>query len=84
MDYQNTNYVKMTVNILYKNDIIFPYETWANEFSDFNINGYTCFNYYRKFKNKNSKKCSGGTVLYVKDSVSKGIKVVQNHYDTII
>lgn len=59
---------------LYQNDIIFLYESWANEHSDFDVNGYTCYNIFRKFQSKNAKRGSGDIVLYGKDTISKGCK----------
>ena len=52
--------------------------------SDVNINGYKCFNFYRKFQNRRANRCSGGIVIYVKDIISDGIKIVRNHFDSVI
>ena len=40
--------------------------------------------YIASFKTKRSKRCHGGVVIYVKDSVSKGVIIIQIHYDTIV
>lgn len=65
-------------------DIIFLYESWANEHTKININGYTCLNCFRKFQHKRSKRCSGGIVVYIKESLQKGISVVKTYHDAII
>ena len=38
----------------------------------------------RKFQHRNAKRASGGTVLYYKDHLSKGISIVKNQSDTLI
>ena len=60
------------------------YESWTQKKSDIDINGYKCFNLYRKFQNRRANRCSGGIVLYIRDSISDGVKLVRNHYDSII
>lgn len=72
------------VNKLCENDIIILYETWTNEHSDIEIDGYKSYNMYRKFQNRRARRCSGGIVIYIKDELFKGVKIVLNHYDTII
>jgi hypothetical protein len=70
--------------LISKNDIIFLYESWTNKDSDIELSNYVSYNFYRKFQNRNAKRCSGGTVLYFKESLKPGIEVVRTHYDTII
>ena len=65
-------------------DIIFVYESWTNEHSIIDVQGFRCHNLYRKFQNKCSKICHGGVVIYVKDSISKGVRIIKIHYDTIV
>ena len=60
------------------------YESWTQTKSDININGYKSFNFYRKFQNRRANRCSGGIVLYIKDCISDGIKIVRNHFDSVI
>ena len=60
------------------------YESWTQKKSDIDINGYKCFNLYRNFQNRRANSCSGGIVLYIRDSISDGVKLVRNHYDSII
>ena len=62
------------------------YESWTNEHSNIDVQGFRCYNLYRKFQNKHSKRCHGGVVIYVKDimCISKGVRIILNHYDTIV
>ena len=60
------------------------YEPWTQKKSDIDINGYKCFNFYRKFQNRRANRCNGINVLYIKDCISDGVKLVKNHYDSII
>ena len=53
------------------------YESWTHNKSDINLNGYESFNFYRRFQNRRANWCSGGIVLYLKDSISDGIKVIK-------
>ena len=52
--------------------------------SDITTNGYKSFNFYRKFQNRRSNRYSGGIVLHIKDCSSDGIKIVRNHFDSVI
>ena len=81
-----TNKLKDTDFLSYicKYDINFLYESWTQKKSDIDINGYKCFNLYRKFQNRRANSYSGGIVLYIRDSISDGVKLVRNHYDCII
>jgi len=60
------------------------YESWGGKCSNFDIDGFKCFNFYRKFQNRRAKRNSGGIVLYIRNSLCKGVSVVRNHFDTII
>ena len=57
-------------------DIIFVHESWTNEHSNIDAQGFRCYNLYRKFQNKRSKTGHGGVVMYVKDSISKGVRII--------
>ena len=50
----------------------------------FNIEGYTNFNYYRKFIKKKACRCSGGVVLFIRNTISCGVSIVKNHLDSVI
>ena len=63
---------------------MFLYETWTQSKSDINIDGYRCVHFYRKFQNRRANRCSVGIAVYVKDCILDGIKIVRNHYDSVI
>ena len=72
------------VDILTKHDIIFLSESWTNDRSNIELNGYVSHNFYRKFQHKNARRNSGGIVLLYKKSLEPGIKIVRNNHDTLI
>lgn len=72
------------MNKISKYDIIYLYESWGNKNSNYEISGYHCYNLYRKFQNRRAKRNSGGVVIYVRNSIHKGVKLVRNHHDTIV
>lgn len=41
-------------------------------------------NFYRKFQQRNAKRCSGGVAVYFKSELKSGIEIVRSHFDTII
>jgi len=72
------------INILSAFNICFLFESWTNVSSDVTVKGYQSFIFFRKFKHRNARRCSGGIVIYVKDHLKNGIEILRNHYDTII
>jgi hypothetical protein len=42
------------------------------------------FNFFRKFQHRKARRNSGGIVVYIREELADGIKIVKNHYDTII
>ena len=62
----------------------FLYETWANAQTDINIDGYKCYNFYRKIQNRRARRCSGGVAFLVKETLCRGISIVVKGHDTII
>lgn len=71
-------------NLIENYDVIFLLETWTNQDSIVDFDGYKSHNFYRKFQHKKARRCSGGIVLYCRESIAKDITVVRNHFDTII
>ena len=65
-------------------DIISLYESWANEHTAYNLDGYTCHNFYRKFQHRRARRRSGGVALLIRDSINCGIDVIYSSFDTII
>ena len=68
-------------NILRENDIVYLLESWTSSNSDIE---YVKHNFYRKFRHRNTRRNSGGIVLYYKAGLKDGITIVRNNYDTII
>ena len=68
-----------------KYDIICLYETWTSKTSKIDLIGYNKPNHsYRRFQNKRAKRASGGLVVYIRDSIRKGVKLMKNDIDSII
>ena len=76
---QNTDFI----NTICKNDIIFLYEIWTSKNSSLQINGFECYNFYRRYQSRRANRSSGGVVLYIRNSIAKGIEIVKNHHDSI-
>ena len=72
------------IEYLNKYDIIFMYESWLGKNDSFELNGYTTYNFYRKFQNRRANRRSGGVIVYIRNEIKEGIQVVKNQYDTII
>ena len=72
------------VKLIVKHDIIFLLETWANSNSSVNLSGYVAHNFNRKYQHKRARRCSGGILLYYKEDLKEGIKIIKNDYNTII
>ena len=60
---------------VFKYDCIMLCETWTNEFSDIDVQGYVRISKTRKLKKK-AKRSSGGLEVYIKDHLFKGISVL--------
>ena len=54
-----------------ENDCVLFTESWGNEFTDFHVQGLTHFVLNRTEYKLNSKRSSGGIVLYLRDSLIK-------------
>ena len=50
-------------------------ETWTNEFSDIDVQGYVRISKTRKLKKK-AKRSSGGLEIYIKENLIKGVSVL--------
>ena len=68
-----------------KYDIICLSETWTNSKSNIHLNNYSKpIHSYRRFQNRRAMRPSGGIIIYIKDSIRKGITVVRNNIDCIV
>lgn len=52
--------------------------------SNVSIEGYRCYNLYRKFKHKRARRNSGGMSIYVRECLNQGVSIVKNNFDTIV
>ena len=75
---QNTDFI----NTLCKIDILSVYETWTSKDFSLQINGFECYNVYRRYQNRRAKRSSGGVVLYIRNSIAKGIDIVKKNIMT--
>lgn len=77
----NSDFVKFITQY----DIICLYETWTNKSSEIDINGYSKpFHSYRRYQHRRAKRASGGIIIYVKNELRDGVKLVKNDLDTLI
>ena len=66
-------------------EIIVLYETFTTKKSKIELSGYSKpIHSYRRFRNRRAKRASGGVIIYIKDELRKGIKLVKNDVDSII
>ena len=72
------------IEILLQNDIVILSESWTEEYFDYELPNFVSFNFHRKFKSKKARRNSGGIVVYVRDYVSRGVKIISNRFDTLI
>ena len=60
-------------------------ETWTKKSSKIEIDGYkTLTHSYRKLVNRRAKRAGGGIIIYVKDEIQKGVKLINNEKDCIV
>ena len=69
---------------LCENDVIILLESWTDNSSEIEIEGFFVYNFYRKFRHKRARRNSGGIVIYIRENIKNGISVVKNHFDTLI
>ena len=73
------------VNILCEYDIVCLSESWTNKHSLIDITGYSNpIHSFRKYQNRRAKRSSGGLIVYIKDFIRNGVKLIQNTIDCII
>ena len=72
------------VRILTENDIIILLETWTDERSDVDIEGYKSYNFYRKFKHRRARGNSGGNTILVENNIKDGVYIVENIFNIIL
>ena len=68
-----------------KFQIICLYETWTSKNSKIELTGYSNpIHSFRRFQNKKAKRASGGLLIYIKDNLRKGVKLIKNEIDSIV
>ena len=64
-------------------DLILLCETWAADDDNYELQGYTFYNYLRPFKHHNTRRCSGGLGIFTRNSIFNGVKIVKFTKDMI-
>ena len=59
-------------------------ETWTNRLSNVDLSGLQHIHSFRKYQHCRTKRSSGGIVIYIRNEISKGVKVVLNQIDCLI
>lgn len=59
-------------------------ETWTSKRSNIALDGYHSIHSFRRFQNKPAKRASGGIIIYIKNNIQKGVKLIKNEVDCII
>jgi exonuclease III len=73
------------VDFLCEYDIICLSESWTNSNSKIDIAGYSNpIHSFRKYQNRRAKRSSGGLIVYIKNSIRKGVTLERNTIDCII
>ena len=73
-------------NIFSSNDIIMLTETWADQFTDLTVKGFSHFHINRSEYKANTKRASGGIVIYIREDMVISDKTFCTHreYDDAI
>ena len=66
------------ISYVNKYDVILLCETWTSKLSSLSISGFEVFASHRPKINKKARRCSGGVILYVKESLLKAVTVVKD------
>ena len=72
------------ISFLSNNDIIILSESWTDNDSSIDIENFTTYNFFRKFKHRKARRNSGGITIYVRNTCNEGVSIVKNHFDTLI
>ena len=75
----------MTTKFISNYQIICLSETWTNKSSKIDLKGYSKpIHSYRRFQNRRAKRASGGIIIYIKDDIRQGVKLVKNEIDCVV
>ena len=71
-------------NIFESRDIVLLTETWTDSYSDLSVSNFEYFALHRKDKKKNSKRNSGGILIYIRDKYVTKDTLVYTSEDDIL
>ena len=72
------------INVFSSHDIVLLTETWTNEFSDLNVNGFDHYVLNRTQLLKSSKRASGGIIVYIRNELTSKDTLVFTSEDDIL
>ena len=60
-------------------------ETWTKKSSPIELNGFSNpIHSYRRLQNRRANRASGGIIVYIRDSIRKGVSLTKNDVDSIV
>ena len=71
-------------NIFESHDVILLTECWTNQFSELTVNNFESFVLHRQENKKNSKRNSGGIVLYIRNKYVSDDTLIFTSHDDIL
>lgn len=71
-------------NIFPSSDVVLLTETWTNQYSDIEVNNFEAYVLNRKEIKQNSKRNSGGLILYIRNTYVSNDTLVYTSIDDII
>lgn len=71
-------------SIFSSNDLILLTEYWTDDFSDINVSNFESFPLHRRETKRNSKRNSGGIIIYIRDKYVNRDTLVYTSEDDII
>ena len=73
------------VGFITKYDLVCLQETWTSKKSKIDIDGFSSpIHSFRKVQNRRARRNSGGIIIYIKDTIRNGVKLVKNDIDCIV
>ena len=73
------------VSLITKYDIICITESWTSKSSQVELSGYkTLVHSYRRAVHRRAKRAGGGVIIYIKEDIYRGVKLVKNELDCIV
>ena len=72
------------MQVFQNNDVVLFTETWTNSFSEMNVDGFDNYILNRTLKHPNSKRDSGGLVIFISNKLKDRVSLVKKVSDCII